>query len=220
MAKHSQHPSAPFRALALAALATLSGAADLSAVCIASRSPDRDLWIEVVSCSDRVRTEVADELFFDALAAGDSGGARFAAPRAAEVLRESPGVLLVARELAFADSTQPFSKRTPQGGFETAYSDRPGEWQSAGTQPERRFFLGSDEATCETFVQGERIVVREVFRCCDTGRGPEIGCILRVSELVPSPKAPPTAEELSEPGSAPAGPSEEPPIATGSPKIF
>lgn len=189
----------------------------LKAACIAFRSPNRDLWIEVVSCSDQVSKEVADELFFDALESGNTGGTRFAVPRAEQALRESPGLLIVAREVAFADSTQPFTKHTPQGAFETAYSDRPGEWQSAGPQPERRFFLGSAEATCETLGQGERIVVREVFRCCDTGRGPEIGCILRVSELVPSPKAPPTAEELSDPFRAPAGRSTEPPISPASP---
>ena len=121
-------------------------------------------------------------------------------PRAAELLRATPGVLIVAREMAFANSTLPFTKRTPSGKSETVYSDRPGERQSAGTQPERRFFLGSAETACEALVGGGRIVVREVSRCCDTGRGPEIGCILQVSELVPSPKAPPTDAELAAAG--------------------
>ncbi len=124
-------------------------------------------------------------------------------PRATQLLRATPGVLIVAREVAFADSTRPFTKRTPTGKSETVYSDRPGEWQSAGTQPERRFFLGSAEATCEALLGDGRIVVREVFRCCDTGRGPELGCILQVSELVPSPKAPPTDTELAAAGITP-----------------
>lgn len=106
-------------------------------------------------------------------------------------------------QVAFADSTLPFTKGTLAGESETVYSGRPGEWQSARTQLERRFFLGSDAATCEALIGGGRIVVREVSRCCDTCRGPEIGCILSVSELVPRPKAPPTDAELAAAGITP-----------------
>lgn len=52
-------------------------------------------------------------------------------------------------------------------------------------------------------MRGGRIVVREVSCCCDTGRGPEIGCIVQASELVPSPKAPPTDAELAAAGITP-----------------
>jgi hypothetical protein len=154
MKKCGLQPAAPIRAFALAFLLTLSVAGDLPAFCSSSRSPERDLWIEVVSCSDQVLQEVTDELFVQALARTGGDWTRFAAPRATELLRATPGVLIVAREVAFADSTRPFTKRTPTGKSESAYSDRPGEWQSAGTQPERRFFLGSAEATCEGLMAG------------------------------------------------------------------
>lgn len=205
------------RRFALALLAAVSVARDLPAVCSSSRSPERDLWIEVVSCSDQVLQEVSDELFVQAL--GRTGGdwTRFAVPRAKELLRATPEVLIVAREVAFADSTRPFTKRTPGGESKTVYSDRPGDWQGAGTQPEGCFFLGSAEATCEALIGGGRIVVREVSRCCDTGRGPELGCILRVSELVPSLKAPPTADEISDVSVAPAASSAEPAAPAGVP---
>lgn len=138
----------PTRSLALSLLAAFSLAKDLPAVCSSSRPPERDLWIEVVSCSDQALLEVTDELFVQAFARTVGDWTRFAAPRATELLYATPGVLIVAREVAFADSTKAFIKRTPSGKSETVYSDRPGEWQSAGTQPERRFFLGSAEATC------------------------------------------------------------------------
>ncbi len=208
------------RALALALLASLSLAGDLSAVCIASRPPERDLWIEVVSCSDQVLQEVADELFFQALGRTDEDWTRSAVARATKVLRETPGLLIVAREIAFADSSLPFARMTPQGTLDFVYSDRPGEWQSAGTQTGRRFFLGSAEATCEALMGGGRIVVREVSRCCDTGRGPELGCILQVSELVPSLKEPPTAAELSDVSVATVEAAAEPAAPAGAPGAY
>ncbi len=173
------------------------------AVCIASRPPERDLWIEVVSCSAQVLQEVSDELFLQALERTDEDWTRYSLLRAAKLLRERPGLLIVAREHAFADSGLAFSKRTPRGTYEAAFSDRPGEWQSSGAQPERRFFLQTAQATCGALLEARLLVVQEVFRCCDTGRGPELGCILDVAELVPSAKAPPTPAELAS-GAEPA----------------
>jgi len=193
----SRQASSLIRALALALLTAPSVAGDLEAVCVASRSPGRDLWIEVVSCSDQVLQEVSDELFLQALERTDEDWTRHSVPSAAKLLRERPGLLIVARERAFADSGFAFSKRTPRGAYEAAYSDRPGEWQSSGTQPERRFFLQTAQATCAALLESRLLVVQEVFRCCDTGRGPELGCILQVSELIPSAKAPPTPAELA-----------------------
>ncbi len=140
--------SFPSQALALVLLMTLSLASVSEAVCIASRSPDRDLWIEVVSCSDHVLQEVSDELFLQALVRTDEDWTRHCVPSAAKLLRERPGLLIVAREHAFADSGLAFSKRTPRGTYEAAFSGRPGEWQSSGAQPERRFFLQTAQATC------------------------------------------------------------------------
>ncbi len=194
------------RTLAFAVLATLSFAAASEASCIATRPPERDLWIEVVSCSDQALEEVSSELFLQAVGRTDQDWTAGALPRATKLLRETPGVLIVAREQAFADSTQPFSRATAEGLFDTLYSDRPGVWQSSGIQPERRYYLGSAIATCEALLESRRHVVREVFNCCDTGRGPGLSCILQVSELVPSVKAPPTPEELS----AAAEPKERP----------
>ncbi len=193
----ARQPIAPIRALALALLVALSLAPPSRGSCVIFRSPDRDLWVEVVTCSDQVLQEVADELFLQALGRTDQDWTGSSVRRATALLRETPGLLIVARELAFADSALAFAKTNPQGTFETAYSDRPAVWQSAGTQPERRFFLGSAEATCEELTRGKRIVVREVLRCCDTGRGPELGCILQVPELISSAKAPPAPEELA-----------------------
>ena len=220
MIASTRQASGPIRALALALLATLSVAGDLKGSCIIFRSPDRDLWIEVVSCSDQVLREVSNELFLVALGRTDEDWMRYSVPRATALLRETPGLLIVARELAFSDSTLSFAKRTPKGTYESVFSDRPGEWQSAGTQPERRFFLGSAELTCEALSGAKRIVVREVFRCCDTGRGPELGCILQVSELVPSAKAPPTPAEISDVSVAPAESTAKPAAPAGAPGSF
>lgn len=124
--------------------------------------------------------EVSAELFLQALDRTDEDWTRHSVPSAAKLLRERPGLLIVARELAFPDSGSAFSKRTPRGTYEAAFSDRPGGWQSWGTQPERRLFLQSAEATCGALLESRLLVVREVFRCCVTGRGPELGCILQV----------------------------------------
>jgi hypothetical protein len=176
---------------------TFAVAANLEGTCMLSRPPDRDLWLEVVSCSDGALREVSDELFFQAQVSNDADFTRDAVPRAAALLRATPGVLIVARELAFADSATPFTTFDPTGKPVTRFSDRPGKWQSSDTELEGRYFLGSPVATCESLMRAQRLVVREVFRCCDTGRGPELGCILAVGELVVSAKAPPKAGELS-----------------------
>ncbi len=187
----------PPRALALALLMTLARASALEGSCMNTRPPERDLWIEVVSCSDQVLREVSNELFVQAVGRTDQNWTRNAVPRSTGLLREKPGVLIVARELAFADSALPFYSRAGGVPSKALYSDQPGIWQSSGARPERRFFLGSAIATCETLLESGRQVVREVSNCCDTGRGPGLACILQVSELVLSVKKPPTPEQLT-----------------------
>jgi hypothetical protein len=187
----------PIRPVVLAILGALVLAANLAGVCMLSRAPDRDLWIEIVSCSDDVLREVSDELLLQALVRTDADFTRGAVPRAAALLRATPGVLIFARELAFADSAMPFTTLDSTGKPITKFSDMPGKWQSSDTELEGRYFLGSPVPTCESLMRAQRLVVREVFRCCDTGRGPERGCILAVGELVVSAKAPPKAGELS-----------------------
>lgn len=101
----------PRCALALALLMTLSRASALEGACMNTRPPERDLWIEVVSCSEQVLREVSNELFVQAVGRTDQDWTRNAVPRATGLLREKPGVLIVARELAFADSALPFYSR-------------------------------------------------------------------------------------------------------------
>ncbi len=181
----------------LALLLALSIAQSLEGSCIYTRPPERELWIEVVSCSDQVLREVSTELFVQAAGRTNEDWTGNALPRATQLLREKPGVLIVAREIAFADSALPFYSLKGGVPSEALYSDRPGIWQSSGARPDRRFFLGSAIATCETLVASGRLVVREVSNCCDTGRGPGLACILQVSELVLSAKKPPTPEQLT-----------------------
>ncbi|MEO8198249.1 MAG: hypothetical protein ABI689_16140 [Thermoanaerobaculia bacterium] len=193
----SREPVGFARAWLLALLTTLSLASSLMAVCSAGR-PERDLWIEIVSCSDGALKDVSDELVLQAFDRTDGVDySRSAVPRAAELLRQSPGFLVEARVLAFAESTKTFMKRGATGKMELAMADRPGEWQRSELEPAKRYFLASAASTCEALKEPGRVVVREVFRCCDTGRGPELGCILQVSELVTSTKTPPTDKELS-----------------------
>lgn len=181
----------------LALVLALPIAPSLEGACINTRPPERDLWIEVVSCSDQVLREVSTELFVQFAGRTDEDWTSHALPRAVQLLREKPGVLIVARELAFADSTLPFYSWEGGVPSKAQYSDRPGVWQSSGARPEVRYFLGSANATCDTLLKSGRQVVREVFNCCDTGRGPGLACILQVSELVLSVKEPPTPEQLT-----------------------
>lgn len=181
----------------LALLLTLSMARSLEGSCMNTRPPERDLWIEVVSCSDQVLREVSNELFVQFAGRTDEDWTSHALPRATTLLREKPGVLIVARELAFADSALPFYGWTGGTPSQAMFSDRPGIWQGSGVRPEVRYFLGSAYATCDKLLKSGRQVVREVSNCCDTGRGPGLACILQVSELVLSVKEPPTPEQLT-----------------------
>lgn len=188
------------RASALALLATFILAADLQGGCMATRPPRSYLWIEIVSCSENVVNEIAGVYFLGALTPRDDGadysGIAMQEARA-RFLRE-PGVLIVARQLAFADSTEPFYTFGPPGGeLERQESERPGVWRRTDGERERRYFLGSAEPTCDTLEAGKRVVVQEQSYCCDTGRAGDMGCILQAGQLVPSLKAPPTAEELA-----------------------
>lgn len=115
-------------------------------------------------------------------------------------MRATPGLLIVGRVLALADTDGPFSIRDPAGKYVTAVSGWPFEWRPPESEGERRYFLGATRATCEALQAAMRIVVHEHFTCCDTGRSGEIGCVLAVPELRPSSKAPPTAAELSAAG--------------------
>lgn len=214
---NSRRVSGSMRALALVMLASFSVADRVEGVCSVSR-PARYLWLEVLSCSDQVLREVSEESFRQALERTDMDLTRIAAREAASLVRQTPGLLIVGRVLAFADTDEPFSVREPSGKYRSASSDRPFEWRQPETEGERRYFFGSTHATCEALQADERIIVFEHFTCCDTGRSGAIGCILELPELRPSQKAPPTAAELSAAGiyskPAPAAPE----AATGSPK--
>lgn len=143
--------------------------------------------------------EIAEVHFLGALTPRDDGadysGIAMQEARA-RFLRE-PGVLIVARQLAFADSTEPFYD-FGSGGIIESKSERPGVWRRTDGERERRYFLGSAEPTCDTLQAGKRVVVQEQPYCCDTGRAGDMGCILEAGQLVPSLKAPPTAEELAD----------------------
>lgn len=213
MTRLSTSSRTPLRAWILALLVALSVAEALEGVCAASGSSARYLWLEVVSCSDQVLREVSDELFRQALEGtyGDFTGV--AAGAAAALVRKNPGLLIVGRVLAFADTDEPFSVRDPSGKYSTAVSDRPFEWRRLESEDDRRYFLGATHATCAALQEEGRIVVRRHSNCCDTGRSGEIGCVLEVPELRPSQKAPPTDSELAATGieptraaAAPAGP--------------
>jgi hypothetical protein len=166
---------------------------------MATRPPRSYLWVEIVSCSENVVGEIAEVYFLGALTPRDDGadysGIAMQEARA-RFLRE-PGVLIVARQLAFADSTEPFFTFGPKGVPERLESDRPGVWRRTDGEGERRYFLGSAEPTCDTLQAGKRVVVQEQSYCCDTGRAGDMGCILEAGQLVPSQKAPPTDEELA-----------------------
>lgn len=201
--------SARARSLIFALLVGLSTSGTLEAVCSASQPPDRNLWIELISCSDSAMEEISGELFLQAVERTDADWTGHALPQTRKLLLETPGVLIVARELAFADSNTAFTKRSSTGKYEVAYSDRPGVWQVSEPRPERRYYLGSTHATCGELLEAHRLVAKEVFNCCDTGRGPGIACILQVKQIEPSGKNPPTLEELGStelptPGAPPA----------------
>ena len=97
-----------------------------------TRPPRSFLWIEVVSCSESVVNEIAEVYFVGALHPREDGAdySGTAVLRAEARFRESPGVLLVARQLAFADSTEPFYDLDSDELFTQKFSDRPGEWRS------------------------------------------------------------------------------------------
>ncbi len=199
MSGSSSFPRIPVRSFLLALLTALSVAPASEASCLLSR-PLRYLWLEVVSCSDQVLREVSEESFRQALERTDIDLTRIAAGEAAALVRETPGLLIVGRVIAFADTDEPYSIRKPSGTYRAAVSDPPFQWRPPESEGERRYFLGATHTTCEALQAAMRIVVHERFTCCDTGRSGEIGCVLAVPELRPSSKAPPTASELSAAG--------------------
>ena len=90
----------PVRAWTLALLIAISVSNAVVASCIATRPPDRDLWIELDSCSDTALEEISSELFLQAVGRTDEDWTGHALPRTRQLLRETPGVLIVAREPA------------------------------------------------------------------------------------------------------------------------
>lgn len=183
-------------------------APSLEAGCMSTRPPRSFLWIEIVSCSEAVVKEIADVYFVGALRPRDDGAdySGSALREAQARFRRSPGVLLVARQLAFADSSEPFYVDGPDGPFTKKFSDRPGEWRRTNGESERRFYLNSTEPSCDSLQAGKRAVVQEQGYCCDTGRAGDMGCILEAAELVPSLKEAPKFDLDSSIDIAPAVP--------------
>ncbi len=209
----------PVRAFALTLFLALSLAPASEGSCLL-KGPVRYLWIEVVSCSDTALQEVSEELLRPVLGGIDADFVGETKRYAAELFRETPGLLIVAHELAFADSEAPFTDFDPAGKFATRVSDRIGEWRKPEAASERRYFLGSAQARCESLQAAKPIVVYEQSTCCDTGRSGAIGCILEVPELRSSKKAPPTDAELSAAGVTPTPSPAAPEGTTGGPKPF
>lgn len=201
MTAFSHRVAAPTLRAALALLSVFAAAGPANAVCMSSR-PVRYLWIEVVSCSDTVLQEVSAYLLRpdrDSLDRDFDGETR---RWAEEQVAQTPGVLIAARQLAFADSEAPFT--VLEGSeFSTRTSDRIGEWRCPENTAERRYFLPTRKSTCSSLVGAGRIVVLEDFDCCDTGRSGSIACILEVGRLFESVKAAPTPRELARFGGLP-----------------
>lgn len=197
----SHRVAAPAVRAALALLSVVAAAGPADAACMSSR-PVRYLWIEVASCSDTVLQEVSAYLLRpdrDSLDRDFDGETR---RWAEEQVAQTPGVLIVARQLAFADSEAPFTVRE-DSKYTTRTSDRIGEWRCPENTAERRYFLPTRKSTCSSLMSAGRIVVSEDFDCCDTGRSGSIACILEVGRLFESVKAAPTPQELARFGGLP-----------------
>ncbi len=156
---------------------------------------ERELWLEIESCSTETVARAADVLFLQSL---ESPSRDRAAPVAfaQKLVQRSPAVLVEARTLAFIEIPSLVMKSDEEGRVRWELEGTRGRWQAAETPEPGSYLLFRSEVSCDGLEAGAKIVVRGESSCCDVVPPSDLTCLLARRPVTLSARSAPDPSQI------------------------
>jgi len=166
-----------------------------SAGCIQVR-PERELWIEIATCSTDTVARASEALFIQSLEQPSHGNPRAPVERARELVQRWPAVLVEAQALAYLEIPTLVTKLEPSGSMRQELEGVGARWQPAESPEIGPFLVYRSSVTCAGLERGARLVVRQASSCCDVSPPSDLPCLLALRAVQPSARAAPGDDEV------------------------